>query len=1149
MPASWLSGSEIAVEVAWGADLTADPDTWSWSDITTDVLQDPGIEWTAGRSDEASTSQPASISMTLLNTSGDYSTGGESTNWPYVRQGTPVRVRIDPDGSGLVVAVQGEAVGWTPTWDLTGRIALVELTVAGPLRRLGQGQGPLQSSMFREVTADSRCVSYWPCEEGDRARAFAPAVGSSPMTWAAGPPDFASESYFECAGALPRLKGSTWTASVDRSNTGDWMVRFLAKFDDDLDSSGTAGSSVVTIFTSGTAAIWVLWFEHGDPSGTFTVKVYDVTGAQIYASTEFISFVCDPNMGALISISAVQNGADVDLSYAQSALLEDSANTFGFSDTITTDTCGNVISVWVNRQAGLDEVAIGHITVYDEELSFTDGLGAARAWRSEYADVRLTRLAEETGETATLAGVSWVTMGPQEPATLINLMREIEQADGGVLYDGETHGLSYRSRETRENRPPDLTLNDTRRQVGPPLQPVHDDQRIRNRAFVTRKAAGTWSVDASGNLAPTEIGIYDTSLTASLCDDNATMDLAGWIVHLGTVEGYRYPTVSVDLGANPELIDDVLALKPGYRIDIKNLDSVLTGHPGPSTLSLAVEGMTHRLNAMTWTVAFRCSRYDPWSVAVLDDESLSPVALIDVGAEAESNNTTLSVAPPDDYDVDDLFILVASIRNSGTGTVNTPTGWTSLLTFGNVSVFGFVQPREYPDWLAATTSVSFTGGAANATCLAQMFSVRGTAAYRLGVANTVHASATQLNGSAQDCAMPGLTVTEDNCGILAIVWKQDDFTSASNPYGYTDFPVITSSTLGDDACMFAAWGVQEAAANIASGTYTITGGAAAISRGVVLAFLPDPTPADAARYDTNGSTLNGSIAQGATSLSVTTTAGLASMAYRGAGAFAVADNASVVPALPTTWAAGDMFLAVASIRNSGTGTVNTPAGWTSLLTSGNLTLLGRVAQGGDTAPTVTFTGGVAGATTMAQCFAVRGLHPDTATVVANSAAQLNGSAQNIARPALTVPSDNCMVLLIWWKQDDSTAVANDISFSGGPANGSTTTGDDASTGADIFFQGPAANYSSGTLTVTGGASAISRCMMVALSSETQGTWTTDADDYPLDLDVGGVKVTATACSDAVSPQTMTIDAAPVARASGVPVKLWRPPALSRNKGL
>jgi len=54
-------------------------------------------------------------------------------------------------------------------------------------------------------------------------------------------------------------------------------------------------------------------------------------------------------------------------------------------------------------------------------------------------------------------------------------------------------------------------------------------------------------------------------------------------------------------------------------------------------------------------------------------------------------------------------------------------------------------------------------------------------------------------------------------------------------------------------------------------------------------------------------------------------------------------------------------------------------------------------------------------------------------------------------------------------------------------------------------------------------------------------WTTKADDFPMDLDLGAVKVTATACSGSASPQTFTISPMPVTRPAGTRVQLWNPP--------
>lgn len=203
-----------------------------------------------------------------------------------------------------------------------------------------------------------------------------------------------------------------------------------------------------------------------------------------------------------------------------------------------------------------------------------------------------------------------------------------------------------------------------------------------------------------------------------------------------------------------------------------------------------------------------------------------------------------------------------------------------------------------------------------------------------------------------------------------------------------------------------------------------------------------------------------------------------SPAFVAAGTVAHANNASVTPSMPAGVQAGDLLLVLAAIRNSGTGTVSTPAGYTALLTSGNMTLLGKVHTGSEVAPTVTFSGGVANADTSAQMAAFRGV----SMTVHASGAQLNGSAQNITYPALDVSRANCAVLYLGWKQDDWTSVASPGTEIGEP---DTTTGDDQGIVWAYTLHTTATAITSGSFTVTGGVSAISRGAVVALASDIQ----------------------------------------------------------------
>lgn len=195
-------------------------------------------------------------------------------------------------------------------------------------------------------------------------------------------------------------------------------------------------------------------------------------------------------------------------------------------------------------------------------------------------------------------------------------------------------------------------------------------------------------------------------------------------------------------------------------------------------------------------------------------------------------------------------------------------------------------------------------------------------------------------------------------------------------------------------------------------------------------------------------------------------------AFIAAGVAATGNNASLVPAHPAGLAIGHVKLIFASIRNSGAGSVTAPAGWAKVAESGNAAILARVHQSGDTAPTVTFAGGVANADTLAQmaCFS------NAQAFVAAITSQLNGSAQDIAGPAIVQQTG--MIIAAGWKQDDFTS-STTPAFATKIGDMSSTAGDDAS--ACWFFLGsPRSNeglsYNPWPVTITGGAAAISRAI-------------------------------------------------------------------------
>lgn len=197
----------------------------------------------------------------------------------------------------------------------------------------------------------------------------------------------------------------------------------------------------------------------------------------------------------------------------------------------------------------------------------------------------------------------------------------------------------------------------------------------------------------------------------------------------------------------------------------------------------------------------------------------------------------------------------------------------------------------------------------------------------------------------------------------------------------------------------------------------------------------------------------------------------------GVGAAATADWAQINPALPAGLQVGDLMLLLATTRDTTAGSVNVPAGWTSLAVEQNLRLMGRVYQAGDTAPAVTFSGGAAGDDCIGQIIAFRNAVLD----ITASAFLLNASAQNVTYPSLTVPKDGQLVLIGGMKQDDWTSV-DTLAFCEEIGEPVSIAGNDAGLVWDWTWQGSASNIGQSTFTVTGGAAAASRGIVATVDT-------------------------------------------------------------------
>ena len=632
----------LFIEFAWGADITADPDSWVWTDVFEDVLQPGGkkaVVITVGRSDEADEAQPATCKFTVDNTAGTYQFGPASPLYPNVRRGTPCRIRIRP-GPGspdTVVRFQGYVDGFSPEWDSTGVKAITHVSASGVLRRLEQGSAPVQST-FRRTIPDAFAddlVAYWPCEDGRDSATIAPGIPGVPVGAYSGLVDLADDDTFYCSAALPRLnEGTLYFSPPNYTSTGETAVRFLASWDDE---SEVDNSVICRILTTGTAARWDLSYGVG---GTMTLTAYSAAGTVLETNGP-IGFDLD-GAQQWHELTFTQDGADIDYGFA--ALQPGGLQAGSGGDTVSAATLGVVTQVVFNPDGLLQDTVIGHVTVHtstDDNLfgisaqliAYSGELTAAGGGRQ-----RIDRLCDENNLTLTnpalaepafteLLGspiVDTARMGPQLPASLLALLREVEAADQALMSDGLSAGLYFRRRAARENLTAALTLDATAGVLSPPFEVIDDDAETVNKVTAERTQGTSYThEDTDGPHGTEVIGTYDTSFEVNTFRDAHVPQYAGWLVHLGTIGGYRYPAVELNLARNPELAEDWLGVLPGHRIDITNLGGASGARPQlpDEDVSLQVLGWTETLSKFAWTAELNTAPYDGWRVIRLAADS------------------------------------------------------------------------------------------------------------------------------------------------------------------------------------------------------------------------------------------------------------------------------------------------------------------------------------------------------------------------------------------------------------------------------------------------------------------------------------------------------------------------------------------------
>jgi hypothetical protein len=649
-----------------------------------------------------------------------------------------------------------EISAWPQSWDTTGTDIWTSVAGGGILRRLGAGRSVLKSCIARELgnLHDSGTVplAYWPCEDKNGSTSIASGLPAGQPMSVVGSPDYEASEIFACSGALPAVSNSTWLGKVSGAAA---QVRFLYE----ADSGAVADASVIMrIATSKPLPAYVEVIYNTAGGGTLKAVGYnhDGTAALTAAATSpsggLNGKVCRWGVGV------VQSGGNVALSITVSEVGSDTA----FSNSATAaGTAGTIRSVTVTPSADVDQAIIGHISVHTDVSAILNINGDfLDAFRGEMAGRRIERILGEEGISFQRWGNldTTMAMGSQRPGALTELLEEAADTDGGLIYEPRNiFGIGYRTRASMYGQPAVLTIDYAANELFEVPDPTDDDRYTRNDIEVSNTGGSSGrATRETGSLNisqpeddPEGIGTYPGEQTVNTEDDSPLVNIASWLVNLGTVDEERYPKLTVNL-ANARIAADSAIVAEAQLADVGEvilLDNLPAFLPPDSTRQM-IQNIIETMGNFEHSLSYDCSPSSPWSVSEVgaNDYIRADGGSSTLSSSATSTATSISVATSSGpvWTTDhsqpaiDLAISGEVLTVVGAGTVVNVAD-DPLLLAGNIA-----------GWTGSNSAISYDttifnaarGGAASVKCIPNGVSASG------GVNSTVHTPVASVTAGA-----------------------------------------------------------------------------------------------------------------------------------------------------------------------------------------------------------------------------------------------------------------------------------------------------------------------------------------------------------------------------------------------------------------
>lgn len=506
----------------------------------------------------------------------------------------------------------------------------------------------------------------------------------------------------------------------------------------------------------------------------------------------------------------------------------------------------------------------------------------------EEATVRAERLLREEGIQDFITTIDGMTMGPQFfDDTLFEQLEELMRTDGGIIRELQSaRAVHYDTLSVLRSRAVGLTLNVGNKEIArDSFKPVRDNQTLKNKVRAEKRAGSDYTYEkTTGRLGSADpklggAGVKDDKISVNPELDSQLISIAQREVAEGTVDKPRFPTITVDvmssnIRGNLAQRRKVLDTFVSTRLKLTNMqdwflfedsDLLVVGHQrilspwihqitwntipynsldvfrvetagsilgtDSSTITAGVDTDDTALDVTTigkslWTTdagSFPIlTKMNGEDISVTNITTTAP-AVRSVGAASHADNASVTPALPAGHVTEDSLILVSVIRNTA-ATANLPAGYADLTT----GISHLRIAMKIDNGAEVAPSCTYSGGAAGDTTSAFMIALNTSTIFIVGNSQT--------NASAQNIAFPAFTPDRSNGILLYFGWKQDDYTSVLPPAWLTEVVEVSTVTGNDQSLYVASVAIPQGERPMPSGSFTVTGGAAAVSKGIVLYF-------------------------------------------------------------------------------------------------------------------------------------------------------------------------------------------------------------------------------------------------------------------------------------------------------------------------